>query len=126
MHVQKNRQPHILFEYTAAHFLCFCPESLSHSLICSIFPDVFADFQHHGRSYGKFIYSHLHKCICQLQICAKFSADTGPFSTFVCIFHNHTDHAQNRFVMRVVKIIQFCILTVNRQCILCQVIGSNT
>ncbi len=29
-------------------------------------------------------------------------------------------------MMRIVKIVKFCILTVNRQCILCQIIRSDT
>ena len=53
-------------------------------------------------------------------------ADSCPDSCLMRVIYNHLDHTQYRLMMRIIELVQLCVLTVDRQCILCQVIGSDT
>ena len=45
---------------------------------------------------------------------------------FVGVVRYHLDHAQDRFMVRIVEIIQLFILPVNSKRILCQIVCSDT
>ena len=62
------------------------------TLISFHFPYNFSQFQYHGGRNGQFIYTHVHKGLCQLRICSQLAADSRPFSRFVRILYDHLDH----------------------------------
>ena len=54
-------------------------------------------------------------CSVSVGICTKFAADSCPFAAFVCVVHDHLDHAEDCLMMRIIEVIQFRVLTVNER-----------
>src|SRR5699024_5414716 len=88
--------------------------------------DLFPQWKHHGRRYRQLVQPHVKEFLSKLKVRAQLTADTDPGTFRMCILCSHLDHCKNRRVMRVIERIQLCILAVDRQRVLCQIVCSNT
>ena len=87
--------------------------------------DLFAQRQDVCGGHTEFVHTDFQEKFGQIEVSCQFAANSDPLPFFVGVGDRHFDQAQKGGMMSVKQGLELCVLTIDRQRVLRQIVGSD-